>query len=115
VKVLRSLSIALKKGQKIALVGQSGCGKSTIIQLIQRLYDLNEGTLNIGSEEIRQLNVPSVRSGLGLVSQEPVLFNRSVADNIKYGDNSREVSMEEVMTAARKEGYKPFHKHDKIF
>ena len=107
VKVLRSLSMALRKGQKIALVGQSGCGKSTIIQLIQRLYDLDEGTLKIGEEEIRQLNVPRMRSALGLVSQEPVLFNRSIADNIKYGDNSREVSMEEVVSAARKESHKP--------
>ena len=108
VMVLRHLSMALKQGQKIALVGQSGCGKSTIIQLIQRLYDLDSGSVALGSENIQQLNVPSVRSGLGLVSQEPVLFNRSIADNIKYGDNSREVSMEEVISAARKESHNDF-------
>jgi ABC-type multidrug transport system fused ATPase/permease subunit len=62
--------------------------------------------LKVGDEDIRQLNVPRVRSSLGLVSQEPVLFNRSIADNIKYGDNTRDVSMEEVVTAARKEGHK---------
>jgi ATP-binding cassette, subfamily B (MDR/TAP), member 1 len=106
VKVLRSLTMALKQGQKIALVGQSGCGKSTVIQLIQRLYDLDSGNVSIGSEDIQQLNVQNVRAGLGLVSQEPVLFNRSIADNIKYGDNSREVSMEEVMAAARKGGHR---------
>jgi ATP-binding cassette subfamily B (MDR/TAP) protein 1 len=91
-----------KAGQSVALVGQSGCGKSTIIQLIQRFYNLEAGSLEIEGHNIESLNVPYVRSKIGIVSQEPVLFDRSIADNIKYGDNSREVSMEEVIEAARK-------------
>ena len=102
VTVLNSISLAVKSGQKIALVGESGCGKSTIIQLIQRFYDLDEGSLNIEEKDIKQLNVPFVRSKIGIVSQEPVLFDRTIADNIRYGDNARDVTMEEVVEAARK-------------
>ena len=101
VQVMKRLTMSIKNGEKIALVGQSGCGKSTIIQLIQRLYDVENGNVMIENYDIRQLNLPAVRSKLGLVSQEPVLFNRSIAANIMYGDNARSVTMEEVVTAAR--------------
>jgi len=101
-KVLNDLSLAIKAGQSIALVGESGCGKSTVIQLIQRFYDLSSGSLELEDQNIEGLNVPFVRSKMGIVSQEPVLFDRSIAENIMYGDNSRDVSMEEVLEAARK-------------
>ena len=91
----------MKAGDRIALVGESGCGKSTVLQLIQRLYDLDQGSISVQGQNIESLNVPQLRSRLGLVSQEPVLFNRSIAENIEYGDNEREVSMEEVVAAAR--------------
>ena len=68
----------------------TGCGKSTVIQLIQRFYDLDSGSLNLEGKDIRNLNLPLVRSNLGIVSQEPTLFNCSIAENIKYGDNSRD-------------------------
>merc|ERR1711973_10091 len=83
-------------GEKIALVGQS------VIQLIQRFYDVSKGSLTLENQDIKNLNLPHVRSQLGIVSQEPTLFNCSIADNIKYGDNSREVSMDEVVEVARK-------------
>merc|ERR1712179_323928 len=109
-KVLRNLTLAIKQGEEIGLVGQSGCGKSTVIQLIQRFYDLDEGVVdiegNVGQNNenfnIQAINVPFMRSKIGIVSQEPVLFDRSIADNIKYGDNTREVAMEEVIDAAKK-------------
>ena len=91
----------MKAGEKIALVGESGCGKSTVLQLIQRLYDLDQGQLSVQGQDIKCLNVPKLRSSLGLVSQEPVLFNRSIKENIEYGANERDVSMEEVIAAAR--------------
>ena len=91
----------MKAGEKIALVGESGCGKSTVLQLIQRLYDLDQGQLSVQGQDIKSLNAPKLRSGLGLVSQEPVLFNRSIKENIEYGANERDVSMEEVVAAAR--------------
>lgn len=102
VKILRKLNLSIKSGEKIALVGQSGCGKSTVIQMIQRFYDFDEGSLQIEDQDIKNLNVPFIRSKLGIVSQEPVLFNKTIAQNIMYGDNERAVSMEEVLEAAKK-------------
>merc|ERR1711902_305524 len=78
------------------------CGKSTVIQLIQRLYDLENGKIEIENENIESLNLPWLRSKLGLVSQEPVLFDRTIAENIQYGDNEREVSMNEVLECVRR-------------
>ena len=94
--VLNKLILSIQAGEKVAIVGQSGCGKSTVIQLIQRFYDLDEGTMTVDHQEISALNLPGLRSKIGLVSQEPVLFDRSIAENIAYGDNSREVDIEEV-------------------
>ena len=102
IQILNQLNLSIQKGEKIALVGESGCGKSTILQLIQRLYDLNKGDLELEGRNISHLSVPSVRSKLGIVSQEPVLFDRTIRENIQYGDNQRNVSMEEVVEAARK-------------
>merc|ERR1719400_1348758 len=101
-QILNRLQLSIKKGEKIALGGESGCGKSTVIQLIQRFYDLDQGSLELEENNIQSLNLPYVRSKLGIVSQEPVLFDRSIAENIQYGDNERIVSMEEVIDAARK-------------
>lgn len=100
--MLKSFQLSVKKGQSVALVGPSGCGKSTCIALLQRFYDLTSGELTLEQHDIQALNVPWVRSKLSIVSQEPVLFNRSIAQNIAYGDNSREVPIEEVIAAARK-------------
>jgi len=108
VQVLKRLSLAISAGQKVALVGQSGCGKSTVIQLIQRFYDLDSGILQLESTDITQLSREDVRSKLGIVSQEPVLFNRSIAENIQYGDNRREASIEEVIAAAKKSNIHSF-------
>merc|ERR1719400_2079304 len=96
------LQLSIKKGEKIALVGESGCGKSTVIQLIQRFYDLNDGSLELEGNNVQALNLPYVRSKLGIVAQEPVLFDRTIRENIQYGNNERTVSMEEVIDAARK-------------
>jgi len=102
IQILKRLKLSIKKGESIALVGESGCGKSTVIQLIQRLYDLENGKIDIENENIEALNLPWLRSKLGLVSQEPVLFDRTIAENIQYGDNEREVSMDEVLECARR-------------
>ena len=102
VQILNRLNLSIKTGESIALVGESGCGKSTVVQLIQRLYDLDRGSLELQGTNIESLNLPYVRSKLGIVSQEPVLFDRSIAENIQYGDNERAVTMEEVIAAARK-------------
>merc|ERR1712048_583084 len=102
VRVLQNLDLRIKQGQSVALVGPSGCGKSTVIQLMQRFYDLNSGVLSLDNHDIQALNVPWVRSKLSIVSQEPVLFNRTLAENISYGDNTKDITMEDIIAAARK-------------
>ncbi|XP_077304025.1 bile salt export pump-like isoform X2 [Lithobates pipiens] len=100
--VLKGLSVGVKSGQTLAFVGSSGCGKSTSVQLLERFYDPDEGKVLVDGHDTLNVNISFLRSKIGIVSQEPVLFEGSIADNIKYGDNSREISMEEVITAAKK-------------
>ncbi|GFY29350.1 ATP-dependent translocase ABCB1 [Trichonephila clavipes] len=102
VKVLRDLSLDIKPGKTIALVGSSGCGKTTCIQLIERFYDADAGSVLLDGIHIEEINVRNLRSHIGLVSQEPVLFSCSIAENIAYGKNSEPVDMNEVIKAARK-------------
>uniref|UniRef100_A0A8C8ZZ72 ATP binding cassette subfamily B member 1 n=1 Tax=Prolemur simus TaxID=1328070 RepID=A0A8C8ZZ72_PROSS len=101
IPVLQGLSLEVKKGQTLALVGSSGCGKSTVVQLLERFYDPLAGTVLIDDKEIKQLNVQWLRAHLGIVSQEPILFDCSIGENIAYGDNSRTVSQEEIVRAAK--------------
>nr|XP_057939637.1 ATP-dependent translocase ABCB1-like isoform X2 [Doryrhamphus excisus] len=100
VPVLRGLNLKVCKGETLALVGSSGCGKSTTIQLLERFYDTSHGTVTFDSKSVKELNIHSMRSHIGIVSQEPVLFDCSLAENIAYGDNSRTVTMEEIKAAA---------------
>ena len=72
--VLRNFNLTIKGGQKIGLIGESGCGKSTIVQLLLRFYDPQEGEITINGINIQELNISSLRSMFGLVQQEPVLF-----------------------------------------
>ncbi|XP_004862484.1 multidrug resistance protein 1 isoform X1 [Heterocephalus glaber] len=101
IPVLQGLSLQVKKGQTLALVGSSGCGKSTAVQLLERFYDPLAGTVLVDGTEIQQLNVQWLRAQLGIVSQEPILFDCSIGGNIAYGDNSRTVSQEEIVKAAK--------------
>lgn len=101
IPVLQGLSLEVKKGQTLALVGSSGCGKSTVVQLLERFYDPRAGTVFLDGKEAKQLNVQWLRAHLGIVSQEPILFDCSIAENIAYGDNSRVVSQEEIERAAK--------------
>ncbi|CAH8603687.1 unnamed protein product [Schistosoma haematobium] len=104
-KVLNNFTYSIQPGSKIALVGQSGCGKSTLIQLLQRFYDPTDYGLENGiffdGINLRQLAPCWIRRQIGIVSQEPILFNISLRDNIAYGDNSRIVSMDEIIEAAK--------------
>jgi ABC-type multidrug transport system fused ATPase/permease subunit len=76
--------------------------KSTCVALALRFYDPYQGTVKLDGHDVQTLSVPWLRSQLGFVQQEPVLFNLSIRDNIAYGDNSREVTQEEIEQAARK-------------
>ncbi|XP_028718034.1 ATP-dependent translocase ABCB1 isoform X2 [Peromyscus leucopus] len=101
IPVLQGLNLEVKKGQTLALVGSSGCGKSTVVQLLERFYDPMAGTVFLDGKEVKQLNVQWLRAHLGIVSQEPILFDCSIAENIAYGDNSRVVSQDEIVKAAK--------------
>ncbi|MBN3326378.1 ABCBB protein, partial [Atractosteus spatula] len=102
ITVLNGLSVSVKPGQTLAFVGSSGCGKSTSVQLLERFYDPDEGKVRIDGHDTRNVNVSFLRSKIGIVSQEPILFDCSIAENIKYGVNMLEVSMNEVISAAKK-------------
>ncbi|KAG7242239.1 hypothetical protein INR49_024285 [Caranx melampygus] len=99
--ILQGLNLKVRKGETLALVGSSGCGKSTIIQLLERFYDPREGRVMVDGVNAKHLNIYWLRSQIGIVSQEPVLFDCSIAENIAYGDNSRIVTMDEIRAAAK--------------
>lgn len=102
IQVLKGLLVSVKPGQTLAFVGCSGCGKSTSVQLLERFYDPDEGRVLIDGRPSHTVNVPFLRAQIGIVSQEPVLFDCSIAENIQYGDNTRNMSMEEIVDAAKK-------------
>ncbi|KAJ3274327.1 Multidrug resistance protein 1 [Terramyces sp. JEL0728] len=85
IEVLKGLSLDAFKGKTIALVGQSGCGKSTVMGLLERWYDPSSGQINFDNTEVSKWNIANLRSHMGIVGQEPVLFNVSIRDNIAYG------------------------------
>lgn len=98
---MKGLDLSIIEGNTVALVGHSGCGKSTIIQLIERFYDAQSGDLLIDNNNIKDYNISKLRSQLGIVSQEPNLFDRTIAENIAYGANDRDVTIDEIITAAK--------------
>uniref|UniRef100_A0A9J8CMP2 Bile salt export pump n=1 Tax=Cyprinus carpio carpio TaxID=630221 RepID=A0A9J8CMP2_CYPCA len=102
IQVLNGLSVSVRPGQTLAFVGSSGCGKSTSVQLLERFYDPNNGRVLIDGHESTRVNVAFLRSKIGIVSQEPILFDCSIAENIRYGDNQRDLSMNDVIAAAKK-------------
>ncbi|XP_041969859.1 multidrug resistance protein homolog 49 [Aricia agestis] len=102
VEVLRGLSLVVPAGRRVALVGPSGCGKSTLMQLLQRLYDPDDGAVYLDDHNVvNDIRLSTLRRNLGIVGQEPVLFDRSIAENIAYGDNTRDVPIEEIVAAAK--------------
>ncbi|XP_069585917.1 ATP-dependent translocase ABCB1-like isoform X3 [Ranitomeya imitator] len=101
IQILQRFNIKVSRGQTLALVGSSGCGKSTVIQLLERFYDPSEGHVLADGVDIKTIQLKWLRNQLGIVSQEPILFNCSIKENIQYGDNSRSVPDEEVIEAAK--------------
>lgn len=85
VPILRDFSATVMPGETVALVGASGSGKSTCVQLIQRMYDPLEGQVMVDDEDIKDLNLGWLRDLIGVVGQEPVLFGCSIRENIVYG------------------------------
>ena len=97
--VLQDFSLTIKKGQTVALVGQSGSGKSTLANLITRFYDVDKGTVLIDGIDIKKMTVKSLRGLMGIVSQESILFNDTIANNIKLG--AQEASEDAILEASK--------------
>ncbi len=97
--VLKDFSLEVNKGQTVALVGQSGSGKSTIANLLTRFYDVNEGTIQIDAIDIKKLNLSSLRGLIGLVTQDSILFNDSIKANIALG--KEDATDEEIIEALK--------------
>lgn len=95
--VLKDFSLQIKKGQTVALVGQSGSGKSTIANLLTRFYDVNEGTIAIDGIDIKDMNLQSLRGLMGLVTQDSILFNDTIKANIALG--KQDATDEEIIEA----------------
>lgn len=96
---IRNMSFTLKKGEIIALVGETGSGKSTIANLLARFYDPTEGEITLDGLALREIEIASLRRLMGIVTQETILFNETIEDNIRYG--SPDATIEDVMTAAK--------------
>jgi subfamily B ATP-binding cassette protein MsbA len=96
--VLKDVSFTIRPGQVVALVGPSGAGKTTILSLLLRFYELNGGTITLDGHDIRDVRVQSLRQQMALVPQEPVLFGDSIAENIRYG--RLDAGEEEILRAA---------------
>ena len=101
VPVLRGLNLTVSPGQYVALVGASGCGKSTTIALMERFYDPLAGGVYVDGKEISRLNLNQYRSHLALVSQEPTLYQGTIKDNIELGSDRDDVSDERVIQACK--------------
>ncbi len=98
-RILRGLNLEIEPGEKVALVGPSGAGKSTITKLLFRFYDVERGKIYLGNQNIAKVTQESLRANIALVPQEPILFHRTVLENIRYG--RRDATDEEVIEAAR--------------
>ena len=100
VPLIQDLNLSVKPGQRIAIVGPTGCGKTTIINLLMRFYDVQKGSIQVDGHDIRQITRHSLRTSYGMVLQETWLKSASIRDNIAYGRPG--ASLEEIIEAARK-------------
>ena len=98
--VLSDFNLSVRGGELIALVGSSGAGKSTVTKLLLRMFDIKEGTITIDRQNIAEVTQDSLRGAISFVPQEPILFHRTLMENIRYG--RRQASDEEVIEAAKK-------------
>ena len=98
--ILNEVSTEVKAGQRIAIVGGSGAGKTTFVSLLPRFYDVTGGELKINGVDVRDMTIPSLRKLMGIVTQDTVLFNDTVANNISYG--SKEAGREAIIEAAKR-------------
>ncbi|KAK9241676.1 P-loop containing nucleoside triphosphate hydrolase protein [Lipomyces tetrasporus] len=101
VPILRGLNLSVKKGQYVALVGASGCGKSTSIGLLERFYNPLSGQVVLDGQDVSALNINAYRSHIALVQQEPALYSGTVRENVKYGSLDPEISDERMIEVCK--------------
>nr|CAG8573010.1 5899_t:CDS:10 [Entrophospora candida] len=99
IKILKGLDMSIDAGKKIALVGSSGSGKSTVVSLLLRFYDVNSGSIEVEKVDIKTWNLEYLRSNLALVGQEPILFDLTIGENIAYGKEG--ATQDEIENAAK--------------
>ena len=100
IQVLKNFNYTFKPGKTTAIVGSTGSGKSTIIQLIERFYDPQDGEITVGGAPLKRVNIKALRKEvIGYVGQEPVLFNMSIRENIKFGNEK--ATEEEIIVACK--------------
>lgn len=97
--ILQNISFEVKKGEIVALVGPSGAGKTTLVDLIPRFYDVNEGRILIDGIDIREYELKSLRNNIGIVTQDPILFNDTIRNNISYGMEN--ANLDDIIIAAK--------------
>ncbi|GAB2024712.1 multidrug efflux ABC transporter LmrCD subunit D [Lactovum odontotermitis] len=104
--ILKNVNIEVDKGQMVALVGPTGSGKTTVMNLMNRFYDVNSGAIKIDGTDVREFDLDSLRSKVGIVLQESTLFDGTIAENIAFG--KPEATMDEIITAAKTTHIDPF-------
>ena len=97
--ILSDINLTIKKGEKVALVGTSGSGKTTLTNLLLKFYDFKDGNIKIDNNSYSTINTKSIRNLIGLVTQEPILFNDSIKNNITYGSSN--ISEDKLIEAAK--------------
>ncbi|KAL0758761.1 hypothetical protein Bca101_074911 [Brassica carinata] len=100
IQIFRDLCFSIRAGKTVALVGESGSGKSTVISLLQRFYDPDSGHITLDGVELKKLQLKWLRKQMGLVGQEPVLFNDTIRANIAYGKGGEEATEAEIVAAS---------------
>lgn len=105
-KVLDNINLKIGAGEMVGIIGSTGCGKTTLVSLIARLYDADEGQVLVDGADVRDYTLYNLREGIGMVLQKNVLFSGSIADNLRFGDNDAdEKEIREAADAAQADGF----------
>ena len=105
-RVLADINLKIEAGQTVGIIGSTGCGKTTLVSMIPRLYDVDEGQVLVDGIDVKDYSLYNLREGVGMVLQKNVLFSGSIADNLRWGDeNATEAQMAEAAQSAQADGF----------